>query len=220
MWQSISPGVIHRPPTSRTARASAWGSARRLALSPTQAIVPPLAAIAPGAAIAYRPPRIVAIRAFVQSVSHGGVAIGPHYTRKPSASRHGTDIVIDRLDHLVLTTAQLDRCVEFYTRVLGMTLETFGAGRKALRFGRQKINLHEVGKEFEPKAEHPTPGALDLCFIADRPLDDVIARLDALGVSIIEGPVQRTGATGPIRSIYLRDPDQNLIEISEVLPAR
>jgi len=128
--------------------------------------------------------------------------------------------VIDHLDHLVLTTAHLDRCIDFYTRLLGMTLETFGAGRKALRFGRQKINLHEVGKEFEPKAEHPTPGALDLCFIADRPLGDVIARLDALGVSIIEGPVQRTGATGPIRSIYLRDPDQNLIEISEVLPAR
>ena len=128
--------------------------------------------------------------------------------------------MIDRLDHLVLTTAQLDRCVEFYTRALGMTLETFGAGRKALRFGRQKINLHEVGKEFEPKVERPTPGALDLCFIADRPLDDVIARLDALGAGIIEGPVQRTGATGPIRSVYLRDPDQNLIEISEVLPAR
>jgi catechol 2,3-dioxygenase-like lactoylglutathione lyase family enzyme len=128
--------------------------------------------------------------------------------------------VIDRLDHLVLTTTHLDRCVDFYTRVLGMTLETFGAGRKALRFGRQKINLHEVGKEFEPKAERPTPGALDLCFIADRPLDDVIARLDALGASIIEGPVRRTGATGPIRSVYLRDPDENLIEISESLPAQ
>jgi catechol 2,3-dioxygenase-like lactoylglutathione lyase family enzyme len=128
--------------------------------------------------------------------------------------------VIDHLDHLVLTTADLDRCVDFYTRVLGMTLETFGAGRKALRFGRQKINLHEAGKEFEPKAERPTPGALDLCFIADRPLDDVIARLGALGASIIEGPVQRTGATGPIRSVYLRDPDRNLIEISEVLPAQ
>ena len=101
-----------------------------------------------------------------------------------------------------------------------MTLETFGADRKALRFGRQKINLHEAGKEFEPKAKRPTPGALDLCFIADRPLDDVIARLGALGASIIEGPVQRTGATGPIRSIYLRDPDQNLIEIAEVLPAQ
>jgi catechol 2,3-dioxygenase-like lactoylglutathione lyase family enzyme len=128
--------------------------------------------------------------------------------------------VIDHLDHLVLTTAHLDRCIEFYTRVLGMTLETFGAGRKALRFGSQKINLHEAGKEFEPKAERPTPGALDLCFIADRPLDDVIARLAVLGASIVEGPVQRTGATGPIRSVYLRDPDQNLIEISELLPER
>ncbi len=128
--------------------------------------------------------------------------------------------MIDHLDHLVLTTAQLDRCIDFYTRVLGMTLETFGAGRKALRFGRQKINLHEIGKEFEPKAERPTPGALDLCFIADRPLDDVIARLAAGGASIIEGPVQRTGATGPIRSVYLRDPDQNLIEIAEPLRAR
>jgi catechol 2,3-dioxygenase-like lactoylglutathione lyase family enzyme len=128
--------------------------------------------------------------------------------------------VIDHLDHLVLTTAHLERCIDFYTRVLGMTLETFGAGRKALRFGRQKINLHEIGKEFEPKAERPTPGALDLCFIADRPLDDVIARLAAGGASIIEGPVRRTGAIGPIRSVYLRDPDQNLIEISEPLPAR
>jgi len=128
--------------------------------------------------------------------------------------------VIDHLDHLVLTTAHLERCIDFYTRVLGMTLETFGAERKALRFGRQKINLHEIGKEFEPKAERPTPGALDLCFIADRPLDDVIARLAAGGASIIEGPVQRTGATGPIRSVYLRDPDQNLIEIAEPLRAR
>jgi catechol 2,3-dioxygenase-like lactoylglutathione lyase family enzyme len=128
--------------------------------------------------------------------------------------------VIDHLDHLVLTTAQLERCVAFYTQVLGMRLETFGAGRKALRFGAQKINLHEAGKEFEPKARRPTPGALDLCFIADRPLDEVIAHLRAVGAPIIEGPVQRTGATGPIRSIYLRDPDENLIEIAEVLPAR
>lgn len=128
--------------------------------------------------------------------------------------------MIDHLDHLVLTTAQLERCVAFYTQVLGMGLETFGAGRKALRFGAQKINLHEAGKEFEPKARRPTPGALDLCFIADRPLDEVIAHLRAVGAPIIEGPVQRTGATGPIRSIYLRDPDENLIEIAEVLPAR
>ena len=128
--------------------------------------------------------------------------------------------MIDHLDHLVLTTADLDRCIAFYTRVLGMTLETFGAGRKALRFGRQKINLHEAGREFEPKAHRPTPGALDLCFVADRPLDDVIARLRALGAAIVEGPVQRTGATGPIRSVYLRDPDQNLVEIAEYLPAQ
>jgi catechol 2,3-dioxygenase-like lactoylglutathione lyase family enzyme len=128
--------------------------------------------------------------------------------------------VIDHLDHLVLTTAQLERCVAFYTQVLGMTVETFGAGRTALRFGAQKINLHEAGKEFEPKARRPTPGALDLCFIADRPLDEVIAHLRAVGAPIIEGPVERTGATGPIRSVYLRDPDENLIEIAEVLPAR
>jgi catechol 2,3-dioxygenase-like lactoylglutathione lyase family enzyme len=125
--------------------------------------------------------------------------------------------VIDHLDHLVLTTTHVDRCIDFYTRVLGMRLETFGAGRKALRFGSQKINLHEAGREFEPKAAHPTPGGLDLCFIADRPLDEVIARLDALGVPLVEGPVRRTGATGPIRSVYLRDPDRNLIEISEPL---
>jgi catechol 2,3-dioxygenase-like lactoylglutathione lyase family enzyme len=123
--------------------------------------------------------------------------------------------MIDHLDHLVLTTSRLDRCIGFYTQVLGMRLETFGAGRTALRFGNQKINLHEAGREFEPKAAHPTPGGLDLCFIADRPLDEVIARLDALGVPVIEGPVQRTGAIGAIRSVYLRDPDQNLIEISE-----
>jgi catechol 2,3-dioxygenase-like lactoylglutathione lyase family enzyme len=128
--------------------------------------------------------------------------------------------MIDHLDHLVLTTTHLDRCIDFYTRVLGMRLETFGAGRKALRFGNQKINLHEAGREFEPKAARPTPGGLDLCFVADRPLDDVVARLDALGAPIIEGPVERTGATGPIRSVYLRDPDRNLIEISEYLPAR
>jgi catechol 2,3-dioxygenase-like lactoylglutathione lyase family enzyme len=125
--------------------------------------------------------------------------------------------MIDHLDHLVLTTRDLDACVDFYTRVLGMKLEKFGAGRLALRFGSQKINLHVAGKEFEPKAEVPTPGALDLCFICDRPLDAVIARLGELGVPIIEGPGPRTGATGPIRSVYVRDPDRNLIELSESL---
>jgi catechol 2,3-dioxygenase-like lactoylglutathione lyase family enzyme len=123
--------------------------------------------------------------------------------------------MIDHLDHLVLTTADEDACVGFYVGVLGMALETFGEGRKAFRFGNQKINLHLKGHEFEPKAHTPLPGALDLCFIADRPLDDVVAHLKAKGVAIVEGPVRRTGATGPIRSVYLRDPDLNLIEISE-----
>ena len=124
--------------------------------------------------------------------------------------------MIDRLDHRVLTTTDEAACIAFYTGLLGMTEERFGAGRKALRFGRQKINIHVKGREFEPKAHLPVPGALDLCFIADRPLDQVIAHLQARGAHIIEGPVARTGATGPLRSIYLRDPDLNLIEISEL----
>jgi catechol 2,3-dioxygenase-like lactoylglutathione lyase family enzyme len=128
--------------------------------------------------------------------------------------------VIDHLDHLVLTTSRPDACVDFYTRVLGMTLETFVGGtppveRQALKFGAQKINLHVQGREFEPKAHLPVPGALDLCFIASVPLAQVIERLSAAGWPIIEGPVFRTGATGRIRSVYVRDPDLNLIEISE-----
>lgn len=126
--------------------------------------------------------------------------------------------MIDHLDHLVLTTADEQACVHFYVDVLGMQLETFGQGRRAFRFGNQKINLHVRGHEFEPKAHLPVPGALDLCFIADAPLDEVIAQMGERGAHIIEGPVHRTGATGPIRSIYLRDPDLNLIEISELLP--
>lgn len=126
--------------------------------------------------------------------------------------------MIDHLDHLVLTTTDEPACVHFYVDVLGMQLDTFGQGRKAFRFGNQKINLHVRGHEFEPKAHLPVPGALDLCFIAAIPLDDVIARLGERGTNIIEGPVTRTGATGPIRSIYLRDPDLNLIEISERRP--
>ena len=125
--------------------------------------------------------------------------------------------MIDHLDHLVLTTADPDACIDFYTRVLGMSLEKFGEGRTAFKFGSQKINLHVKGTEFEPKALHPTPGGLDLCFIADRPLDEVIQQLNTLGAAIVEGPVMRTGATAKIRSIYLRDPDQNLIEISELV---
>lgn len=125
--------------------------------------------------------------------------------------------MIDHLDHLVLTTHDRAACTDFYTRVLGMRLETFGAGRTAFVFGRQKINLHERGREFEPKAHLPVPGALDLCFIADRPLDAVIAHLQACQWPIVEGPVERTGAVRRIRSVYVRDPDLNLIEISEEL---
>jgi catechol 2,3-dioxygenase-like lactoylglutathione lyase family enzyme len=118
----------------------------------------------------------------------------------------------------VLTTAHEDACIRFYTDVLGMALESFGAGRKAFRFGNQKINLHVKGHEFEPKAQLPTPGSLDLCFIASVPLEAVVARLKAHGVPVLEGPVMRTGATSRIRSVYVRDPDQNLIEISELAP--
>ena len=129
--------------------------------------------------------------------------------------------MIDHLDHFVLTTANESACVDFYTRVLGMKLESFTGGtppveRKSFKFGNQKINLHIKGKEFEPKAYIPTPGALDLCFIADRPLLEVIAKLEKEGWSILEGPVERTGATSKINSVYVRDPDLNLIEISEI----
>ena len=129
--------------------------------------------------------------------------------------------MIDHLDHLVLTTAHEAACIRFYTEVLGMQLESFTGGappveRKAFRFGNQKINLHVKGREFEPKAHTPVPGALDLCFIAAIPLDAVVARLAAAGTPIIEGPVMRTGATSRIRSVYVRDPDLNLIEISEL----
>lgn len=123
--------------------------------------------------------------------------------------------MIDHLDHLVLTTRDPERCVDFYTRVLGMRLERFAAGRLALSFGDQKINLHVAGKEFEPKADRPTPGSLDLCFIASVPLDEVMERLRAAGVAIIEGPVPKTGAAYPIRSVYVRDPDLNFVELSE-----
>ena len=124
--------------------------------------------------------------------------------------------MIDHLDHLVLTTADEAACTRFYVDVLGMSLETFAGGRKAFRFGSQKINLHVKGREFEPKAHLPVPGALDLCFIAAIPLERAIERLNGAGVKIIEGPVQRTGATGQLRSIYVRDPDLNLIEIAEL----
>ncbi|MBH9401570.1 VOC family protein [Pseudomonas aeruginosa] len=124
---------------------------------------------------------------------------------------------IDRLDHLVLTVRDIDASIDFYTRVLGMRAVTFGAGRKALAFGAQKINLHPAGGEFEPKAERPTPGSADLCFIVATPLEAVAEQLRQQAVEILEGPVQRTGAGGPILSLYLRDPDLNLIELSNPL---
>ncbi len=121
---------------------------------------------------------------------------------------------IDRLDHLVLTVRDIDASCDFYSRVLGMRVVSFAGGRKALAFGRQKINLHQAGKEFEPKARQATPGSGDLCFISDTPLDEVIAHLASCDVGIEQGPIQRTGAEGPILSVYLRDPDGNLREIS------
>ena len=121
---------------------------------------------------------------------------------------------INRLDHFVLTVADIAATVDFYTRVLGMAEVSFGAGRRALAFGDSKINLHEAGKEFEPKADHPTPGSADVCLIVEDDIEQVIAQLTAAGVPILEGPVERTGATGPILSCYLRDPDQNLVELS------
>ena len=128
--------------------------------------------------------------------------------------------MIDHLDHLVLTTARPQACIDFYTRVLGLQLERFIGGtppveRLAFRFRHQKINVHVQGAEFEPKAHLPVPGALDLCFLASVPLETVIERLDQAGWPIVEGPVLRTGATQPIRSVYVRDPDFNLIEIAE-----
>jgi len=127
---------------------------------------------------------------------------------------------IDRLDHLVLTVADVSVTCDFYSRVLGMTVVTFGAGRKALTFGAQKINLHEVGKELEPKAARPTPGSADLCLISAAPISEVLSHLHKCSVPVLEGPVARAGATGPIMSVYFRDPDSNLIEVSNYAEAR
>ncbi len=120
----------------------------------------------------------------------------------------------DGIDHIVLTVRDLDATAEFYEKVLGMKIVIFGEGRKALSFGSQKINLHRHGNEFEPKATNPVPGSADLCFITSVPLNEVEQHVRSSGVEIIEGPIRRTGATGPIISIYFRDPDFNLIEVS------
>jgi catechol 2,3-dioxygenase-like lactoylglutathione lyase family enzyme len=124
---------------------------------------------------------------------------------------------INRIDHLVLTVADIERTVDFYTRLLGMEKIEFGEGRIALSFGNQKINLHQRGKEFEPKAEHVRTGSADLCFITDSPITWVIEHLQQHGVDLLEGPVNRTGANGKIISAYLRDPDGNLLEVSNYL---
>ena len=121
---------------------------------------------------------------------------------------------IDRVDHFVLTVVDIDTSCDFYARVLGMDIVSFGQGRKALSFGSQKINLHQHRHEFEPKARQPTPGSGDFCLITSVPLEQVIEHLKHCEVTIEEGPVSRTGACGPIQSVYFRDPDGNLVEVS------
>ena len=123
--------------------------------------------------------------------------------------------MIKSIDHIVITTANLERCLEFYVNALGMQLERFGSGRLALRFGDHKFNVHPPGFDAGIKARVPTPGSLDLCFLAAIPLEEVMTRLRAHGIPIEEGPIERTGARFAIRSVYVRDPDGNLIEISE-----
>ncbi|MEQ8397223.1 VOC family protein [Thalassobaculum sp.] len=129
-------------------------------------------------------------------------------------------VLVNALDHLVLTVRDIDATIAFYRDWLGMEVVTFGNNRNALTFGQQKINLHEADKDFDPpviKAERPVPGSGDLCFLTSAPLADVTARAEALGIAIIEGPEHRTGAVGPINSVYARDPDGNLIEVSNRL---
>ncbi|MEM9266915.1 MAG: VOC family protein [Cyanobacteria bacterium P01_F01_bin.13] len=124
---------------------------------------------------------------------------------------------INSIDHIVMTVNSADVTCEFYSHTLGMDVITFGKGRKALSFGVQKLNLHEVGKEFEPKAHRAIPGSIDLCLITETPIDEVLDHLAAVNVEVLEGPIKRTGATGDIVSLYFRDPDQNLIEVSNYL---
>ena len=125
-----------------------------------------------------------------------------------------TPVLIDRLDHIVLTVASIENCCDFYRRVMGMQVVMFGEGRTALAFGRQKINLPLAGHEYQPHAHAPTPGSTDVCFITTTPLEQAMAHVRACGVEILQGPVDKTGAIGALRSFYFRDPDRNLIEIS------
>ena len=124
---------------------------------------------------------------------------------------------ITRLDHFVLTVKDLQKTIAFYTQVMGMKEVRFGEGRIALEYGQQKINLHELGNEFEPKAQNVREGSADLCFITQTPLEDAMNHVREQDVELLEGPVKRTGAQGPILSFYFRDPDGNLIEVSNYL---
>ncbi|MGI9352589.1 MAG: VOC family protein [Rhizobiaceae bacterium] len=124
---------------------------------------------------------------------------------------------IERIDHIVLTVRSVEKTCEFYERVLSMGCETFGDGRKALKFGSQKINLHEAGKEFEPKSHTPTSGSGDFCLITATPIEDVVQHLKEVGIEIEDGPVPRTGAQGNLNSVYFRDPDLNLVEVSNCI---
>ena len=124
---------------------------------------------------------------------------------------------IDSIDHFVLTVHDVSATCAFYEKALGMQVAHFGNGRTALAFGSQKINLHQAGKEFEPKAHLPVPGSGDLCLITSVPMDEVVRHLMDCGVMIIEGPATKTGARGPILSVYFRDPDLNLIEVSNYI---
>lgn len=121
---------------------------------------------------------------------------------------------IDRIDHLVLTVVDIEKTCKFYSQVLGMKVLTFGENRRALKFGEQKFNLHEKGKELKLRAKNATPGAVDVCLIVENSIEEVVAHLMSLGVMIEQGPVERTGASGTIMSVYFRDPDENLIEVS------
>jgi catechol 2,3-dioxygenase-like lactoylglutathione lyase family enzyme len=121
---------------------------------------------------------------------------------------------IERIDHLVLTVSDVERTCEFYSQVLGLRVITFEGDRRALTFGEQKINLHQAGKEFEPHAAHPTPGSADFCFVTGTPINDVLEKLQAQEIEVVEGPVRRVGALGSMESVYFRDPDGNLIEVS------
>lgn len=126
-------------------------------------------------------------------------------------------MIVNKIDHIVMTVRNINTFCEFYSRVLGMDVVTFGNERTALVFGDQRINLHEIGKEFEPKALNPTPGSADLCLVTNIHLEQVIKHLNEIGVSAVEGPVIRTGACGAINSVYINDPDGNLIEISNYI---